>query len=163
MGKASRSIISLRVVLPLCDSFCDKCGLSPKTRFKNITKNPAPKPLSWKPEHGINSSKTQQYLKNSDIKKQPPTARSLSAVHGAPNRIRTCGLLIRSQTLYPAELWVRAHLERKSLYQKRNGLSILFLYYFLSFCVCKKDGCHLYFLWKKALPNMWKSDTLFAI
>lgn len=26
---------------------------------------------------------------------------------GAPNRIRTCGLLIRSQTLYPAELWVR--------------------------------------------------------
>ncbi len=27
---------------------------------------------------------------------------------GAPNRIRTCGLLIRSQTLYPAELWVRS-------------------------------------------------------
>src|SRR5688572_29862666 len=26
---------------------------------------------------------------------------------GAPSRTRTCGLLIRSQTLYPAELWVR--------------------------------------------------------
>lgn len=26
---------------------------------------------------------------------------------GAPSRTRTCGLLIRSQTLYPTELWVR--------------------------------------------------------
>ena len=25
---------------------------------------------------------------------------------GAPSRTRTCGLLIRSQTLYPTELWV---------------------------------------------------------
>ena len=29
-------------------------------------------------------------------KEKPPTARSSSAVRGAPNRIRTCGLLIRS-------------------------------------------------------------------
>ena len=27
--------------------------------------------------------------------------------NGAPSTIRTCDLLIRSQTLYPAELWVR--------------------------------------------------------
>ena len=34
---------------------------------------------------------------------------------GAPNRIRTCGLLIRSQTLYPAELWVRFSIFRSFL------------------------------------------------
>lgn len=27
-------------------------------------------------------------------------------MNGAPSRTRTCGLLIRSQTLYPTELWV---------------------------------------------------------
>ncbi len=44
---------------------------------------------------------------NMKAKEKPSTARSSSRVfHGAPNRIRTCGLLIRSQTLYPAELWV---------------------------------------------------------
>ena len=34
-------------------------------------------------------------------------AKLVKGFYGAPNRIRTCGLLIRSQTLYPAELWVR--------------------------------------------------------
>ena len=34
---------------------------------------------------------------------------------GAPNRIRTCGLLIRSQTLYPAELWVQFSIFRSFL------------------------------------------------
>ena len=71
----------------------------------------------------ITEAKARDFLfKNQTIpgksghKKQPPTARSLSAVCGAPNRIRTCGLLIRSQTLYPAELWVRVvRSERKLL------------------------------------------------
>jgi len=62
-------------------------------------KNPAPKPQTWKPERGNNSSKTQQYLQKPNTKKQPPTARSLSAVHGALGRIRTCGLLIRRFSL----------------------------------------------------------------
>lgn len=49
-------------------------------------------------------------------KEKPSTARSSSRVfHGAPNRIRTCGLLIRSQTLYPAELWVRFSIFRSFL------------------------------------------------
>ena len=43
-------------------------------------------------------------------KRKPPAARSIPMIFdGAPNRIRTCGLLIRSQTLYPAELW--AHMK----------------------------------------------------
>ena len=68
-----------------------------KIGLSNITKNPAPQlPLS-KPRHGKIYSKTKQYLKKQKNKKQPPTARSVSAVHGAPNRIRTCGLLIRSE------------------------------------------------------------------
>src|SRR5258706_11642334 len=33
---------------------------------------------------------------------------------GAPSRTRTCGLLIRSQTLYPTELWV--HIKNRTLY-----------------------------------------------
>ena len=51
---------------------------------------------------------------------------------GAPNRIRTCGLLIRSQTLYPAELWVRFSIfrsfcsEQKVLYCTARRMSILF-------------------------------------
>ena len=84
-----------------------------KIGLSNITKNPAPQLPQKKPKHGTISSKTKQYLEKQKNKKQPPTARSLLAVSGAPNRIRTCGLLIRSQTLYPAELWVRARLERK--------------------------------------------------
>src|SRR5437870_11556471 len=32
--------------------------------------------------------------------------------NGAPSRTRTCGLLIRSQTLYPTELWVHANIKR---------------------------------------------------
>ena len=31
---------------------------------------------------------------------------TLMRIIGAPSRTRTCGLLIRSQTLYPTELWV---------------------------------------------------------
>ena len=115
----------MSIVLPLCDRFCDSSEtrktympqrlnecyfirfvtlfvtntLFSKNYLKfsslNITKNPASKPPSWKFKRGSNFSKTKQYLENPDIKKQPPTARSLSAVHGAPNRIRTCGLLIR--------------------------------------------------------------------
>ena len=46
---------------------------------------------------GLLIQKTKQYLEKQKNKKQPPTAQSLSAVHGAPNRIRTCGLLIRSE------------------------------------------------------------------
>ena len=59
---------------------------------------------------GSNSKKSSNIRKNcfKTAKEKPSTARSSSRVfHGAPNRIRTCGLLIRSQTLYPAELWVR--------------------------------------------------------
>lgn len=64
-------------------------------------------------------------------KKQPPTARSSSAVSGAPNRIRTCGLLIRSQTLYPAELWVLVvRSERNIVYQRPEGLSTVFFTFF---------------------------------
>ena len=51
-------------------------------------------------------------------KEKPPTARSTSTVCGAPNRIRTCGLLIRSQTLYPAELWVRLFARNRRYYIK---------------------------------------------
>src|SRR5262249_36735955 len=32
---------------------------------------------------------------------------NLLKINGAPSRTRTCGLLIRSQTLYPTELWVQ--------------------------------------------------------
>gem|GEM_PF-3592928 len=35
---------------------------------------------------------------------KPPTPSGDGGFVGAPDRIRTCGLLIRSQTLYPAEL-----------------------------------------------------------
>ena len=31
--------------------------------------------------------------------------------NGAPSMIRTCDLLVRSQTLYPAELWARQTLK----------------------------------------------------
>ena len=140
---------SLQVVLLLCDSFCDSCeaqksymlqGLNgsyliefvtlfvtkrfflkklPEFDLRSITKNPALQLPQQKPKRGINSLKTKQYLEKQKNKKQPPTARSLSAVCGAPNRIRTCGLLIRSQTLYPAELWVLVvRSERKLLYQE---------------------------------------------
>ncbi len=37
---------------------------------------------------------------------------------GAPGKTRTCGLLIRSQTLYPAEL--RAHLSKVNKLQHRT-------------------------------------------
>ena len=33
--------------------------------------------------------------------------RNSSGKLGAPSTIRTCDLLVRSQTLYPAELWAR--------------------------------------------------------
>jgi hypothetical protein len=43
-------------------------------------------------------------------------------MYGAPGRIRTYDLLIRSQTLYPAEL--RAHVSCRDLYyQTISGLS----------------------------------------
>ena len=65
-------------------------------------------------------------------KEKPPTARSTSTVCGAPNRIRTCGLLIRSQTLYPAELWVRVHQEQEILYSRERGLSTPFFDFFFA-------------------------------
>ena len=47
--------------------------------------------------------------KNVDnTKKNPQRREARQGFYGAPNRIRTCGLLIRSQTLYPAELWVQS-------------------------------------------------------
>ena len=67
---------------------------------------------------GSNSKKSSNIRKNcfKTAKEKPSTARSSSRVfHGAPNRIRTCGLLIRSQTLYPAELWVRFSIFRSFL------------------------------------------------
>jgi hypothetical protein len=41
--------------------------------------------------------------------KTAPTAdlRNCLGKLGAPSMIRTCDLLVRSQTLYPAELWAR--------------------------------------------------------
>ena len=42
-------------------------------------------------------------------------------IHGAPNRSRTHNLLIRSQMLYPIELWAR-------LNSRRNRLNTLFLH-----------------------------------
>ena len=42
-------------------------------------------------------------------------AKLVKSFCGAPNRIRTCGLLIRSQTLYPAELWVQFSIFRSFL------------------------------------------------
>ena len=40
--------------------------------------------------------------------------------------IRTRDLLIRSQTLYPAELHSHIRFEQKLFYNKRKGLSIVF-------------------------------------
>ena len=74
-------------------------------------KKAAARLLDWRARcGGSNSKKSSNIRKNcfKTAKEKPSTARSSSRVfHGAPNRIRTCGLLIRSQTLYPAELWVR--------------------------------------------------------
>ena len=82
-----------------------------------------------------------------NTKEKPSTARSSSRVfHGAPNRIRTCGLLIRSQTLYPAELWVQSsffcsgHLERKWLYRELRRMSILFWKIFSIFLPCARKA-----------------------
>ena len=100
--------------------------MSLKLCYDLITKNPAPQLPQKKPKHGKLSSKIKQYLEKQKNKKQPPTARSLSAVCGAPNRIRTCGLLIRSQTLYPAELWVLVRSEQGVLYQGDRVLSTPF-------------------------------------
>jgi hypothetical protein len=44
---------------------------------------------------------------------------SLKEFYGAPREIRTPDLLIRSQSLYPAELW--AHKEGLTQNNKRNG------------------------------------------
>ena len=42
----------------------------------------------------------------------------LSYIHhmkiGTPNRIRTCGLLLRRQLLYPAELWAHIKEHRRT-------------------------------------------------
>ena len=37
------------------------------------------------------------------------TARSVSSQKSAPSKTRTCDLLVRSQTLYPTELWARTN------------------------------------------------------
>ena len=105
--------------------------MSLKLYYNLITKNPAPQLPKKKPKHGKLSSKTKQYLEKQKNKKQPPTARSLSAVHGAPNRIRTCGLLIRSQTLYPAELWVRIRFSTEGILSDVRRVVNTFLKFFL--------------------------------
>src|SRR3972149_1881828 len=43
----------------------------------------------------------------SEAKDPPRVATSRGVDYGAPKRIRTCGLRIRSPTLYPTELWAR--------------------------------------------------------
>ena len=53
------------------------------------------------------SGKIQQYIEKHK-RKTLNGAKLVKGFCGAPNRIRTCGLLIRSQTLYPAELWVQS-------------------------------------------------------
>ena len=138
-----------------------------KLCYNLITKNPAPQLPQKKPKHGTISSKTKQYLEKQKNKKQPPTARSLSAVCGAPNRIRTCGLLIRSQTLYPAELWVLVRLERKLLYQDCVPLSTLFFAFFqiTFFLYAEMFGRDvlLSFLLHAGLSNASKHGILFRI
>ena len=47
------------------------------------------------------------FIMNRGKRKTLNGAKLVKGFCGAPNRIRTCGLLIRSQTLYPAEL--RSH------------------------------------------------------
>jgi hypothetical protein len=49
---------------------------------------------------------------------------------GAPDRIRTCGLRIRSPLLYPAELQAQQSIlvtERPEKVQKKTGISFHFL------------------------------------
>ena len=80
----------------------------PILRYNSITKNPRSSSFLKKKllrklvmEHVEKSLMTKEKTcRQAGIKKQPPTARSLSAVCGAPNRIRTCGLLIRSVQFY---------------------------------------------------------------
>lgn len=48
------------------------------------------------------------FIMNRGKRKTLNGAKLVKGFCGAPNRIRTCGLLIRSQTLYPAELWVQS-------------------------------------------------------
>lgn len=60
------------------------------------------------------SGKIQQYIEKHK-RKTLNGAKLVKGFCGAPNRIRTCGLLIRSQTLYPAELWVRFSIFRSFL------------------------------------------------
>ena len=106
-----------------------------------------PKTTAW----NRHKARFQQAAVSGDIQKnakeKPSTARSSSRVfHGAPNRIRTCGLLIRSQTLYPAELWVQSsffcsgHLERKWLYRELRRMSILFWKIFSIFLPCARNA-----------------------
>ena len=109
--------------------------------------------------------KTKQYQEKLSSKRQkekPPTARSTSTVCGAPNRIRTCGLLIRSQTLYPAELWVRLFARNRKYYIKDADACQHFFSFFL---IC--DGCGedkmlcLSFLLRRGLPIAGNRGILF--
>ena len=70
-----------------------RCGWSNSKKSSNIRKN---------------------FLQNGK-RKTLNGAKLVKGFCGAPNRIRTCGLLIRSQTLYPAELWVRFPIFRSFL------------------------------------------------
>src|SRR5205085_3764936 len=49
----------------------------------------------------------------------------LRRIIGAPRRTRTSGLLIRSQTLYPTELWVHGGVNSKSLIENSKSDSEL--------------------------------------
>ena len=91
------------------------------------------------------SGKIQQYIEKHK-RKTLNGAKLVKGFYGAPNRIRTCGLLIRSQTLYPAELWVQSsffcsgHLERKWLYRELRRMSILFWKIFSIFLPCARNA-----------------------
>ena len=97
----------------LCHDLCQIAHF-----YQNYRNRPAPK--RKKPQRVFltggraaagQTQKNKQYQEKSASKHKRKTlngAKLVKGFCGAPNRIRTCGLLIRSQTLYPAELWVQS-------------------------------------------------------
>ena len=118
------------------------------------------------------SGKIQRYIEKHK-RKTLNGAKLVKGFCGAPNRIRTCGLLIRSQTLYPAELWVRFSifrsfcLEQKVLYCTARRMSILFWKIFFIFSLRLETGefgaKSRRLLGKNGSPKMRKKNHAFSL
>ena len=127
----------------------------PENWFQYHNKNPDLRPTQLKPRSG-------KFPNNIKQKEKPPTARSSSAVRGAPNRIRTCGLLIRSQTLYPAELWVRLFARNRRYYIKgANACQHFFSFFSIFFWPGRSEVLRLSFLLQRGLPIAGNRGILF--